>query len=280
MSIEDIILQNDNRGVSQLRKHLPENFCMETAQKLLNNGPKVIIGTGFYIYSLDAPETDGPVGVAFLAKALQTLGFDISIVSDKYGCFLFEELFDGHQIINFPITGKEESDIFATQVIVDRKPDTLISVERCGLTEDGTFLNMRGVDVGEYTARLDSLYEYGNTNNIYTIGVGDGGNEIGMGKLAREVAGYEKLPDKPCITPTDDLIIASVSNWGCYGLIYALAKITNKDLLPTEEENSNLIIRMVDQGAVDGLIPKKQYSVDGFSIEENNKILSELRNLS
>ena len=37
---------------------------------------------------------------------------------------------------------------------------------------------------------------------------------------------------------------------------------------------------MVDQGAVDGLIPKKQYSVDGFSIEENNKILSELRNLS
>ena len=59
-----------------------------------------------------------------------------------------------------------------------------------------------------------------------------------------------------------------------------IAKITNKDLLPTEEENSNLIIRMVDQGAVDGLIPKKQYSVDGFSIEENNKILSELRNLS
>ncbi len=94
MSIEDIILQNDNRGVSQLRKHLPENFCMETAQKLLNNGSNVIIGTGFYIYSLDAPETDGPVGVAFLAKALQTLGFDISIVSDKYGCFLFEELFD------------------------------------------------------------------------------------------------------------------------------------------------------------------------------------------
>ena len=71
MSIEDIILQNDNRGVSQLRKHLPENFCMETAQKLLNNGSKVIMGTGFYIYSLDAPETDGPVGVAFLAKALR-----------------------------------------------------------------------------------------------------------------------------------------------------------------------------------------------------------------
>ena len=43
MSIEDIILQNDNRGVSQLRKHLPENFCMETAQKLLNNGSKVIM---------------------------------------------------------------------------------------------------------------------------------------------------------------------------------------------------------------------------------------------
>ena len=99
-----------------------------------------------------------------------------------------------------------------------------------------------------------------------------------MGKLAREVASYDKLPDKPCITPTDDLIISSVSNWGCYGLLAALSKITNKNLLPTEEENSNLIIRMVDQGAVDGLIPKKQYSVDGFSIDENNKILLELRN--
>ena len=280
MTIEDIILQNDNRGVSQLRKHLSENFCMDGANKLLNNGSKVIIGTGFYIYSLDAPETDGPVGVTFLAKALQTLGFDISIVSDKYGCFLFENLFKKNEIINFPITNKMESDLFAKEVIVDRTPDTLISVERCGLTEDGTYLNMRGVDVGEYTARLDSLYEYAHNHQIYTLGVGDGGNEIGMGKLAKEVAGYDKLPDKPCVTPTDDLIISSVSNWGCYGILAALSKITKKDLLPTEEENSKLIKSMVDQGAVDGLIPKKQYSVDGFNIEENNNILRQLRNLT
>ena len=81
---------------------------------------------------------------------------------------------------------------------------------------------MRGVDVSPWTAPLDDLFLAG---PWIRLAVGDGGNEIGMGKLppgliARTVPNGEKIA---CVTSCDQLVVAGVSNWGAYGLMAALA---------------------------------------------------------
>jgi hypothetical protein len=44
--IEDIILLNDKKGISKLKKHLPENFCRKAAEGIIKNSKRTIIATG------------------------------------------------------------------------------------------------------------------------------------------------------------------------------------------------------------------------------------------
>ena len=81
---------------------------------------------------------------------------------------------------------------------------------------------MRGVDVSPWTAPLDDLFLGGPWTKL---AVGDGGNEIGMGRLpagliARTVPNGAEIA---CVTSCDHLVVAGVSNWGAYGLMAALA---------------------------------------------------------
>ncbi|MBN1615285.1 MAG: DUF4392 domain-containing protein, partial [Deltaproteobacteria bacterium] len=105
------------------------------------------------------------------------------------------------------------------------------------------------------------------------------GNEIGMGCLADRIPEVEGLPQHPCVTTTTRLVIASVSNWGAYGLIAALSVIAGLDLLPPWEEEADMLERMVAFGAVDGIDGRRVCTVDGFSLEENRLILERLRRL-
>ena len=88
-----------------------------------------------------------------------------------------------------------------------------ISIERCGRSADGAPRNMRGQDIGSYTAPLDELFTAGPWE---TIAVGDGGNEIGMGSIPRELIArhIDHGETIACVTPAQHLIVAGVSNWG------------------------------------------------------------------
>src|SRR5258707_3766177 len=58
-----------------------------------------------------------------------------------------------------------------------------------------------------------------------TTGIGDGGNEIGMGKIPWDVI-RRNIPNGglvACRVPTDHLIVCGVSNWGAYGLAAGVA---------------------------------------------------------
>ena len=58
---------------------------------------------------------------------------------------------------------------------------------------------------------------------IVTIGIGDGGNEIGMGKVLERVAVNVKHGSEiGCTVSCDYLITAGVSNWGGYALAKAI----------------------------------------------------------
>ena len=76
----------------------------------------------------------------------------------------------------------------------------------------------------------------------------------------------------------DRLILASVSNWGGYGLVGALSKYVGKDLLPSNGEVETIIRDMVAAGAVDGTSGENKDYVDGFSLNENIEHLECIRN--
>ena len=273
MTIEDIILDRDRRGISELRPFLPSDFCDQAANLLISNPGTVLITTGFYILASKAPETDGPPGAIIIEKALTDLGYKVVHVSDQYTTNLLEETSNpGSQVIEFPITDSKSSEDFARDLLQEFDPSVLISIERCGLTDDGYFRNMRGLDMTEFNAKTDYLF----TQHSKTIGIGDGGNEIGMGNLSTEVANIASLVDAPCTTTVKNLVISSVSNWGGYGLVASLSKLKGLNLLPTIEEEQLLLTRMVNLGAVDGTTSKNENTVDGFTMEEHSLALADL----
>lgn len=276
-TIEDIILKYDRRGVSVLRKLLPPEYCTQAAnlilERRLDNCATAIITTGFYILSGRAAETDGPPGAVALGNALHRLGFDVVYVTDKYALpFFTPEITGQDKVIEFPLTDVTASSAFAQKLRDEFRPSLIISTERCGPAANGKYLNMYRRDIGEYTAKIDLLLG----NEVPAIGIGDGGNEIGMGNLAEEIKRYPNLTSDPAVTKVTELIIASVSNWGAYGLIAALSIIIKHNLLPGVEWEKELIREIVKRGAVDGVSGVNQPMVDGFNLDENAGTLTEL----
>ena len=82
-----------------------------------------------------------------------------------------------------------------------------------------------------------------------------------------------------CVVSVSKLILASVSNWGGYGLAASLSKLSGKNVLLSVEENMELIKKSVDWGAVDGITTEQVYKVDGFTLEENAEAVSALHKL-
>ena len=102
----------------------------------------------------------------------------------------------------------------------------LIALERVGPSRAGRCYSMRGRDITDHMAPAHRLFEKerGHTA-LTTIGIGDGGNEIGMGKIPSDVIG-RNIPNGEliaCRVPTDHLIVCGVSNWGAYALAAGVA---------------------------------------------------------
>ncbi len=275
-TIEEIILSHDVRGMRHLAPHLPAGYATQAAQFILDKPGRVMIATGFYILSAGVIETDGPPGAIAIGNALDKLGYDVSYVTDEY-CVEAIRLIDdaSHEIIEFPIANHHDSAVFANETLAASRPDFLIAIERCGISEDGIYRNMRAADVTQFTAKIDHLFD----QHPYSVGIGDGGNEIGMGNLKDIVAETEGLPDLPTVTTTTQLMCAAVSNWGGYGLVAALSVLSGKSLLPSVDQENEWIEKLVAAGAVDGFSGEVKLYVDGFTLEENSRCLKALHEL-
>ena len=269
-TIEDIILERDRRNISALRPHLPERFCDDAAKMILERSGTVMIATGFHILAAGATETDGPPGAISIGNALQTLGYEVVYVTDQFSEPIVGPMArDTARVIDFPITDHQTSKELAADLMQEIAPSALIAIERCGLTADHDYLNFRGRSIAEYNAKIDYLFH----DFPYSIGIGDGGNEIGMGNCADVIPNYERLSVPPCVTTTSHLIISSVSNWGGYGLTASLSKHSGMNLLPSIEQGRSVIMQVVDLGGVDGMAATQVYKVDGFDLDENSKTL-------
>ncbi len=270
MQIEDIVLSHDARGISELKGYLSSNSYIEGAKFILdkirdNDGP-VIITTGFYIVAAGASETDGPPGAVAIGNALSALGKKIVYITDKHSVPIFTEDIRGTaRLVDFPITDHDASNAYAKKLLEEIQPSFIISIERAGMNRDKKYLNMAGKDISDHTAKIDYLF-YGQGN---TLGIGDGGNEIGMGNLAEKIPAVETLPDNPAVTTVAKLLIASISNWGGYGLVTALSMLVNKNLLPAVDWEEEIIKKIVAKGAVEGISGKSIHAVDNFDLKKS-----------
>ena len=270
-TIEDIILQHSRRGMDLLRRELPGDFCRKAAQAVWS-WPRgtVLLATGFYVAGY--AETDGPSGTLVLARALKKLGFRPMVVTDN----LCRGFFEPEKIETIYLScnaGKKN----CLRILKEVCPVGLISVERCGENIRGDYANMRGVSIRSHTAPVDLLFDLAR-GNVPTVGIGDGGNEIGMGNVRNVIS--EKLSLVPCRTETDHLIIATVSNWGAYGLAAELAMLAGEDLLVSARELRAFLSRTVALGSVDGMSGRPVLRVDGFPVETELAVMEDLRRVS
>ena len=276
-SLEDIILSNDKRGISDLRRHIASDYCQNSVDLIPTLPSTIGITTGFYILSANAPETDGPPGAIAIGNVLEKIGHNVFYITDKYTVPIMEKyISEKSSIVEFPITNITDSVSFSKQVIRDKSPSLLISVERCGASEDGIYRNMRDVDITSYTAKIDTLFELHPTS----IGIGDGGNEIGLGNVAKWVKKSQELVQFPARTKVTKLILSSISNWGAYGFIAALSLKNGTNMLPNTTEECDLIKNMVDLGAVDGVSGEATCKVDGFDMDEYLWALTKLNEVT
>ena len=274
--IEDIVLQDDIRGMTALKPHMRENYMERCANLLLDHPGKIFIITGFYIMLAEATETDGPPGAVAIGNALARLANEVTYITDELSSDVVRSI-AGHEVIEFPITNHFESAKFANELVQEHSPNALVAIERAGLVGDGTYRNFRGVDFTPYNAKIDHLFD----QHPYSVGIGDGGNEIGMGNLQNVIPTieHEFLPKNPCVTTTTELIIASCSNWGGYGLIAALSLKKGVNLLPSVEEAKQMIRDIVAIGAVEGMSGENKEWVDNRDLEADSACLSDLHAL-
>ena len=224
--------------------------------------------TGFYVAGF--PETDGPAGTAVLASALKSLGFQPIIITDAPYAKLFT-------IRNLTVVSAEvgEREMSFRKLIAEYQPSGMISIERCGINLRNDYENMRGISIREHNAPIDLLFWLADEFGIRTIGVGDGGNEIGMGSLAGII--QRELSLIPCKVSVDRLVIASVSNWGAYGITAYLSILSRMHLLPEYREIADYLVQTVDIGSVDGVTHERVPHVDGFPEEVEQEIVDALQ---
>ncbi|HET8999491.1 MAG TPA: glutamate cyclase domain-containing protein [bacterium] len=232
-------------------------LCLEAAGRLLqrvHKGSVVILSTGLPTYPWFAGEQDGPVGTATLARALVlAVGARPVIVTDPVnleicaaavrGAGLYtRSVEDALQlpttaaILPFPIDWNEA--VERSRALLDQlRPAALIAIERPGANEHGHYHSAGGRRLTDHCGKVDALFKAARDRELLTIGVGDGGNEVGCAAIRETVLRVVPNGAKcacPCggsVVPTveiDFLVAAAISNWGAYGIEAAMAVLLER----------------------------------------------------
>lgn len=220
-------------------------------------GDFVMIATGWAEQPHNIPnksETDGPAGAAAIARTVRmALGGLPIIVTDDYlvenmkivmsacGCHIVEPECLANSlsgdlgftcvptiaVVGVPVE-EQQGHQRCTELLERYSPAVCLSIERGGMNRQGCIHGMGGYDFSYNMAKLDYLFTEAHARGIATIGIGDGGNEIGMANIEQVVR--KNVPNGdvckcPCysgiaagMAHVDLLMTATISNWGGYAL--------------------------------------------------------------
>ncbi len=227
-------------------------LCLEAAARLLervHKGDAVILAAGFPTYPWFAGEQDGPVGAATLARALVLgIGARPVIVTDPVNVEICAAAVRGAglyvrsvedalrlpttaAVVPFPL-GWDEAQARVGEMLETLRPTALVAVERPGANEHRQYHSSEGKAVTDHSGKIDPLFEQARARGILTVGIGDGGNELGFAAIrdtVLHVVPHARRCTCPCggtVVPTartDVLVTAAISNWGAYGVEAAMA---------------------------------------------------------
>lgn len=229
---------------------------------------RVLVATGFPQAGGEA-ETDGPPGAIALAGALVALGKPVLLVAEAQ---IVPVLAAGALALGARLPAAP----YGSPAAAAFGPDLLVSIERPGRAADGEYHNMRGERITARVAPVDELF----LGPLPSVAVGDGGNEIGMGKVYSRIAGAVRHGERvACVVPCSHLIAAGVSNWGAWGLVTALGARTGRRLLHGPAAEAALMSAIVAAGAIDGVTGRPEPTVDGLPLAEHLRLLEELHAL-
>ena len=255
--------------------------------------PYVAIMTGFFVPRGNPPaaETDGPIGSAHLAAGLLRVGIPVRLVTDPLCLNAVKVAAQAAGIPgNIPIdvipvdaTSEDESivSIANSWRNSDLPVSHVIAIERAGPGYDGVVWNMIGKNITAETAPLHLLFTL---SGIISIGIGDAGNELGMGTLSQEIIaqGVSTGAKIACSIPCNHLMVCGVSNWGAIGLLTAIALLRPewKSKLMEEltlEMDQHILTKLVYEGpAVDGDTGVQELTIETFPWEFHGKVLTEM----
>ena len=279
---------------------------MNAARKLvqtLKAGDIVYIMTGFVLRPYKMAEMDGIVSSALLCRAL-VKAFQAKPVivcpRDNYEavrhlapCVGLHLLEDSQALREIPVSmgvicftsDPAQAPAQADAIIARDHPAAVISIECPGANEKGVYHNATGLEVTELEAKQDVLFEKLQAAGILNIAIGDLGNEIGMGTLRQALETYIPYAAPGACrcgcgggiaarTSADNIITATVSDWGCYAMIAAMAYLLgDPDILHSPELERKTMETASSSGMIDmygWLIP----AIDGFGPEINLPIVA------
>ncbi|MDT8717384.1 DUF4392 domain-containing protein [Clostridium sp. 19966] len=312
----DNLMNLDPRGYgvcrilySAAREYTKEPLTMNSAKKLVNilkEGDLVYIMTGFVLLPFKKAEMDGIVSSMLLARAL-IKGFNVKPViicpednlqavknlSYIIGLHFHDNIED---LKTYPLSlagisftkDISKANKQSEGLIEKGLPSAVISIECPGANSLGVYHNATGLDVSELEAKQDVLFNKLKDLGVLNIAIGDLGNEIGMGTIKKQLEKYVPyIAEGRCrcgcnggilaSTKADNIITATVSDWGCYGLIAALAYLKKDiNIMHTKEMERDAVITASRSGMIDmygDLIP----AIDGCNLEINVSIVSLMR---
>uniref|UniRef100_A0A8C9L4E8 D-glutamate cyclase n=1 Tax=Pavo cristatus TaxID=9049 RepID=A0A8C9L4E8_PAVCR len=220
-TLESLIgIDPGNRGIV----HLLRPGELLKACLSLSHSRSVLVTTGFPThFNYEPPEeNDGPPGALAIAAMLQALEKDVAIVTDQRAMDLNKKIIEEAVqigILKKPVPllsyQRESADSALTFLCENGNPrrprfDHLIAIERAGMAADGNYYNARKVNIKHLVDPIDELFLAAQTiPGITTTGVGDGGNELGMGKLKDAVKKHIKNGDViACDVAADFAVVA------------------------------------------------------------------------
>jgi hypothetical protein len=273
-----------------------ESMTLSTARALVDRvdeGDTVIIPNGAGIPPWHpAGETDGPFGAAGLARALAMgLGANPILTAEERNlgpltasvraCGLptvdFEVMQERNHaatVVPYPMD-YEKGEAIAEEFLDRYDPAAVISIEKTGPNREGRYHSALGVDWTPEVAHVGPLFELAEERGVLTVGIGDLGNEIGMGHLEeelRQLQPYGETCQCPCEggivshIETDHLVVSSTSNWGAYGVEAMLAYLTEKpEAMHSPDEESRMVNFAILENVTDGMSTRPTTDVDGIA---------------
>ncbi|OQM76071.1 glutamate cyclase domain-containing protein [Manganibacter manganicus] len=278
-----------------------EALCMQAAERLaqaVTPGSTVVLVTGLILPGHHPyGETDGPVGTAVLARTIamawkaRVLVVVEPELSDLMTMLLRvaemqvvspEELRqeDGAHRPIAAVVGlsrdRGEAHAQAGGWFADFNATAVVAIEKAGANASGVYHMVGGADISAQSGKGEAVFEAAAKRGLLRIGIGDRGNELGMGPVAevtRALLPFGAECGCPCHggvadqTDADLAVPAVVSNWGAYGITTCIAAIEERqDLLHSADREHRLLETAVQHGGVDGMSGRALLAVDGIGL--------------